>query len=365
MNVPISLSMFLLQSEWMPPESSQRAEGVIFAISIAILVVILVIFNVVRNRFKPRAGGYSPSSSGPRLFSSFSLHRLTGNLGLNRDQLKMLDFVLKSGGINDPERFLNSPSMLDRHFKRAYRLIERSSPNTEDLNERLSVLFSTRNIIESNIKDFAATSTRQIPEKVPAVLTIEKKNYPVQVISSRGDTLVVENPQKSAGVLLRPPRGSKASLAFFTKSNKGFSVETRILDMTDNAGVPVLELAHSGQLKKLSARRFRRRQTIIDTAFYFVYVDSQTNKSTVDRKRCAGKIMDISIGGCSVKTTTPASAGQRLKFEFTHNDNSTVAALGEVLRSTRTGIYLILHIKFLKIPRKSLNSINAMVYEYT
>ena len=365
MNVFARLSMFPLQSEWWLTQDNQNTEAQYFAISIGILVVILVILNMVKNKFRPKMSETSTASKGPRLFSSFTLHRLTGDLGLDRDQVKMLDFVMKSGGVTDPERFLNSPTLLDRYFKRAYRLIERSTSNNEDLNERLAILFSTRNIIESNVKDFSATSTRQIPEKIPSVITIDKVNYPVQVISSRGDTLIVENPKKSAGVLLHPPRGSRASLSFVTKSNKGFLVETRILDVTEDEGIPVLKLAHSGQLKKLSARRFRRRQTIIDTAFYYVFTDSRSKKSIVDKKRCAGKIMDISIGGCSVKTTIPVSSGQRIKLEFTHSDSSTIAALGEVLRSSRTGIYTVLHIKFLKVPRKSLNSINAMVYEYT
>ena len=367
MNI-LLLPIFPLQAvdntRWFLSESSQNTEAKLFAICIAILVVFLVILNIVKSKFRPKYGGSSAAVSGPRLFSGFTLHRLTSDLNLNREQIKMLDYIMKSGGVNDPERFLNSPSMLDRHFKRAYRLIERNAPNAEELNKRLSILFSTRNILEANVKDFSATSTRQIPEKVPAVITIDKVNYPVKVISSRGDKLVVENPHKSAGVLLRPSRGSKASITFFTKSNKGFAVETRILDMTESEGVPVMHLAHSGQIKKLSARRFHRRQIIIGTSFYLVHMDSRSKKMTVEPKRFSGKIMDISIGGCSIKTTMAAASGQKLKIEFIHNDESTIAALGEVLRTSRNGINTILNIRFLKIPRRSYNSINAMVYEY-
>jgi len=86
---------------------------------------------------------------------------------------------------------------------------------------------------------------------------------------------------------------------------------------------------------------------------------------TMDKRRFAGNIMDISIGGCSIKTAVPVNNGQKLKIEFTREDDSIVAALGEVLRTNRTGTDTILNIKFLKVPRKSLNSINAMVYEYT
>lgn len=367
MNVLMNFVMFPLQvnlSDLQMKNTTMNSSGTqLFAIGIGIVVIFLIILNAFRNKLQSRGGGRH-STAIPRQFSSFTLHRLTNELGLDRDQLKMLDYVMKSGGVSDPERFLKNPGLMDRHFKRTYRLIEKTSSNDEELNSRLSILFATRNVLDSSGKGESATSSRQIPEKVPAVLTVDKVNYPVQVISSRGDTLVVENPRRSAGAQLHVAQGSKASLAFFTKSSKGFSVETRVLGTADTPHGPVLQLAHSGQIKKLSSRKFRRRETIISTAYYIVQVDSATRKMTVDKRRFAGNILDISVGGCSIKTNTPANPGQKLKIEFTHSDNSVVAALGDVIRTSRAGMSTVMHIKFVKVPRKSLNSINAMVYEY-
>lgn len=364
----MNLSMYLLQfnvSDFqMKNNSMGSASTQLFAMGVGIVVILLVILNVFKSKFQSKSGGKHLAATGPRQFSAFSLHRITSELGLNRDQVKMLDYVMKSGGINDPERFLKNANVIDRCFKRAYRIIERTSENTDILNERLAILFSTRNIIDSNSKGAVTTSSKQIPEKVPAVLTVEKANYPVQVISSRGDMLVVENPKRASGGNIRIPQGSKATLAFYIKSSKGFSVETRVLGVADSPQGPVLQLAHSGQIKKLSSRRFRRKETIIATVFYLVHVDSSTKKMTVDNRKLTGSIMDISVGGCSIKTSVPVNKGQRLKIEFTHDDNSVVAALGEVLRINRSGMSTIIHIKFIKVPRKSLNSINAMVYEY-
>ena len=373
MNILMGLTMFPLQTV-RPEDFAFRKGGgadsnavIYFVIGVAIVVLVLVILNNVRNKSGPQTGGKRTSGSGggsPGIFSGFTLHRLTADMGLNRDQVKMLDYVMKSGGITDPERFLNNHSLLDKNFKRTYKLIERTSANEEELNDRLAVLFSTRNIIDANTHNVKATSSRQIPEKVPVVLTIDKVNYPVQVISTRGDALVVECPKRSAGSLLRPATGSKASLAFFSKSSKGYSIETRVLGTTDTVEGPALQLAHSAQLKRLTARHFPRRQVIIETGFFFVQIDSQTKKSIPDKRRCSGKIMDISAGGCSIKTNVPINTGQRVKVEFIHNDNSVIAALGEVLRTSHSGINTIMHIKFLKVPRRSLNKINAMVYEY-
>jgi len=346
-------------------KGSESAGAQYFAIGIGVIVIGLILLNVFKDKLQPKAGGKHIATTGPRRFSGFTLHRLTNDMGFTREQVKMLDYVLRSGGVNDPERVLNNPTLIDRHFKRTYRLIERTSSSQEELNERLSVLFAARNILEAHFQSNpTATSSRQIPEKTPAVLTIDKVNYPVKVLSSRGDTLIVENPQRSAGSRIHPASGSQASLALYTKSSKAFTIETRVLGSTETAEGPALKLAHSGKIKKLSARRFRRLQIIIETGFYLVFNDEKTKKMIVDKRRNVGKIMDISIGGCSIKTTASISQGQRIKVEFIHNDGSTVAALGEVLRNSRSGINSVIHIRFLKVPRRSSNSINAMVYEY-
>jgi hypothetical protein len=163
-------------------------------------------------------------------------------------------------------------------------------------------------------------------------------------------------------------RGSKVTLNFFTNNNNCFSVESRILGNTETAEGAVLQLVHSGQIKKLSKRRFRRRQTVISTSFFMVFVENagykKKEKLVLDKRRFSGNISDISIGGCSIRTTVSIDVGQKLKIEFTREDNSVIAALGEVLRVNRTGKNVIIHVKFIRIPRRSLNTINAVVYDY-
>jgi len=55
--------------------------------------------------------------------------------------------------------------------------------------------------------------------------------------------------------------------------------------------------------------------------------------------------------------------GAKFKIEYTQKDIS-VAALGQVLRTNRAGMNTTIHIKFLKVSQKSMNAINAFVYEY-
>ncbi|HCC36408.1 MAG TPA: PilZ domain-containing protein [Treponema sp.] len=341
----------------------------LFVIGVAALIIILVIVNAIKKRYNPPSlGGPRVAGSGHRHFSGFALHRQISNMGLDRDQVKMLDFVFKNDNVVDPRRSLLSPSLLDRHFFKAYRLIERTAGTDDEAQEKLSLLFSTRNILESFSSADSITSTRQIPENAAAVLGTEREKYPVKVLSSKGDHLVVECPHNVLGTAIQFPRGSKVTLSFFTKSSKGFAFESRILGTSESANMSVLQLVHSNQIKKLAQRRFRRRQTVIAAAFYFVRLEEserrkESPKMVVDKRRLSGNIMDISIGGCSIKTNVSIPSGTRLKIEASAA-GANIAVLGQVLRTNRTGMSTIMHIKFLRVPRRSLNIINALVYEY-
>jgi hypothetical protein len=345
--------------------------AIFFLAGIGIVVVLLLILNYLKNSNKVDAlNKTAVGDEGQRKFSVFTFRRIVANLGLDKEQTNMLEFVLRCDNVTDLVRSFESPMLLDKHFKKAFRLIERTSISHDEMNNRLSVLFATRNIIENKANSVSTTSTREIPESTAAVLAVGDVNYPTRVISSKGDSLIVENPLSSTGEPLDLQKGSLVAVSFFPEPNKGFAVDSRVLGTTETIdGHHVLQLVHSGQIKKLSKRRFRRRHTVITTAFYFVNMEDGKNKKdmlmTVDKRRFAGNIMDISIGGCSVKTSVPVNSGQKLKIEFTREDDSIIAALGEVLRTTRVGTDTIMNIKFLKVPRKSLNTINAMVYEYT
>ena len=373
MNAPVGFGMFPLQIEdfgW--GGEGLGAQAIFFAIGLLVVIAIFIVVGALINRGKMSAlnEGYVPAKRGRRGFSSFALHRITNDMGLDREKAKMLEFVLRNDNVTNLTKSLESPELMDRHFKRAYRHIERTSISEEELNNRLSVFFVTRNIIETYTYADAATisSTRQIQENTAAIIILSENdlNYPTRIISSQSDVLVVEHPSNNNGKPVTINKGSKITLAFFTKSSKGFSVTSRVIGSIETMNRHILKLAHSNKIKKLSSRRFRRRQMTISTSFFLVKVTQGNGRDRllVDKRKFSGSIMDISVGGCSVRTGAPIRPGQKLKIEFTQDDDFTVAALGEVLRTNRTGYNTIMHIKFLKIPRKSLNFINAMVYEY-
>jgi len=347
---------------WKDSSLSSPKELLPLIIIVAAIIIVLVIVNLS----KKRAGG-SGSGKGAfsGLFSGFALHRLAGNIGLDHDQIKMLDFVFKTDDVIDPERSLNTPALLDRHFRRAYRVIEQNSGSEAEVQNRLSLLFSTRNMLESS-SGGGISSTREIKDDTTIIITHNKDKYTLPVLSSKTDHLAIECPKNALGSLIKPPRGTRISALVFNKNNKGFAFDTSVIGYSGGSGHTAMLLAHSNQLKFLSKRRYRRKQVDVACFAYLVYVEGSGKKQrlVVDKRRMAGNIADISVGGCSLKSRTPINVGAKLKIEFQLGDIN-VAALGQVLRINRAGGATITHIKFLKVPRKSMNVINAFAYEYS
>jgi hypothetical protein len=342
-------------------------DAVYFGIGVGIFIIVLIIVN----RSKKRLGITNSEFSAPRpqRTSSSSVHKLSRSIGLDSSQAKMLSFVLKNDGVTDPERAIQSSTLLDRHFKRAYNAIGRISGSEDETQQKLSVLFATRNILEAATGGgMDINSTRVIPENTPAVLILGENNYPIRVISSRGAYLLVETPLNSMGEPVFVEPGTPITLSFFTKSSNGFSIVSKVNGTAKAPGEgQVLQITHSNAIKRLSQRRFRRRQTVLPVEFNLVRLEPGPRKGeqkmVVDKRKATGKILDISVGGCSIQTSSAISAGVRLKIDFTA-DKQHVVALGEVLRTNRNRTGTVMHIKFLKVPRKSLNIINALVFEY-
>jgi c-di-GMP-binding flagellar brake protein YcgR len=337
-----------------------------FLIVVAVIVTVLVIVNSRKGTpgKKGGSGGGGGGGGASGIFSGFTMRRIARNIGLNSEQTKMLDYVLRTDQVADIEKSINTPALLDRHFRRAYRIIEQTTGAEKETQYKLAVLFSTRNLLE-NSSTSSITSTHLIKEETALVINNGKERLNINLLSAKGDNLAVEVPKTVLGSQIKISKGTRLSVLFFNKSNKGFAFETRVTGYSTVANHPAMLLAHSNQIRFLSQRRFRRRQAVIACNLFLVYVEGSGKKQRliVDKRRVQGNIADISVGGCSIKTIAQVQVGARFKIEFNQGDMD-LAALGQVLRTNRTNMNTIIHVKFIKVSQKSMNAINAFVYEY-
>jgi c-di-GMP-binding flagellar brake protein YcgR len=336
--------------------------GIVLVVGLGGFLLFLLINGLIKSRKGARSA---------RRFSGFTMHKIATSYGLDKTQRKVLEEVFRDDAVSDPLEVMQSIPLLDKHFKRAYRRIENSTHDEALAQRQIALLFSTRNVIEAAQNTTAtATSSRQIPANMAAVLSAAKETYPVRVLNAKGDSVLVECPKNALGTPIKFPVGSRVSLSFFTKSSKGYAFDSKILGAQDSVKGPTLKLAHAVQIKSLVQRRFRRRQTSDPCVFFMVSVKEVKvgrkveRKMTIDNRRFTGTLMDISIGGCSMRTSANIQPGSRLKIEFEYHGTPTLAVLGQVLRINKGGRNTTVHIKFVKVPPRAQNSINALVFEY-
>jgi hypothetical protein len=360
--------MFLLQQPIRYFKDDNPIEATVLLIAVGVVVVLLIIFQIVRRVRNSYVAGKGKTIS-PRKFNFFTLRRIASAYGLNRDQARLLEYIFRNDAVSEPERVMSNPALLDRHFKKAYRIIEKNSDSEEDIQQRLVGLFSLRDKIES--VPTPESSPAQLSADTPAILALGKESYPVKVISSNSPQVVTEVPRNSLGTPMRINRGTKATLSFFTKSSKGFSIDGHVLAMVDTGSGPGLQIRHEGRIKALTQRKHRRKNITASCEFSLVFLEEtggkkkKTPKLIVNNRKYKGTVLDISTGGCSMKTSAPVQVGSRLKMTVDYSDSCLISVLGQVLRANRSGsIGTILHIKFLKVPRRAFNSIGALVFGY-
>jgi hypothetical protein len=353
--------------------------AIILGIGIAVILVSTLIINIIRHglkSFSPRSGGSKKTSSfvPPRQFSGLTLRAIARSYDLTKEQTKMLEYILTKDGVSRPREVLADIALIDKHFKRAYRSISKKSERMVDdteVQKELYRLFSTRSAIEAASASLRRTAIPEIGYGTEVVLSVDGKTYSLKVDTVRGEVIMVECPVNPLGQPLKFQRGTHADLNYFNNMNHGFLQQCRILDtVIAPRKPPILQLLTQGKPKTLFKRKSRRRQVNIPCEFWVVTITktgsgarAQTTM-TVGSRKFVGEILDISPGGCSIRTRGLLKPGLRLKISI-EDKNKNATVLGQVLRINRgSSITSFVHIKFIKASLKALNVVNAVVYRY-
>jgi hypothetical protein len=121
--------------------------------------------------------------------------------------------------------------------------------------------------------------------------------------------------------------------------------------------------------KHSTLRRYIRKEASISCNCSLVNeVDIKQNGKTVKKLVLThtvfqGTIINISAGGCAIKSSLKIKAGIKLKIDFTLG-KSKAAVLGEIIRINRDVAGSIFHIRFLQVLPKSFCVINAFIFDY-
>jgi hypothetical protein len=124
------------------------------------------------------------------------------------------------------------------------------------------------------------------------------------------------------------------------------------------------------EINNTTARSFFRKSLTVPYVAYKVIMKNTSGKSGRQKKLViqndaaySGTFVNVSQDGCEVSSVNNIRTGSLIKIDFKIG-NEPVTALGQILRSNKDGANWVYNIKFLKLSKKSLITLNIFVFNY-
>ncbi|MFP4363932.1 MAG: PilZ domain-containing protein [Spirochaetia bacterium] len=351
----------LLQTRLIP----QRDIG-----SILIFFAVIFLFSIIIFIGQKVTGKGSKNHSVK--FNQKNFRKTAKRIGLNRQQTNLLLKMVKLYDVKHPYHLLSNSGLFDSILKRVINNIEHSNVPSPQLEKRKNMLYQIKQILERHAQSRSKLkSTRQLHLGQHVILSPEGQG--------KFHTKIAQNSKKYLGLLCpthddnTPVRWKKNTLLkVFADQEQGigYLFTSKVLGYKSADGVATLAIKHSDTMKLIHKRKHRRKDLQVPAFFYPVSVQQVNTESgpqkraTVDSKNHKiGTLVDISAGGCGIRTLVPLKQGQLLKVVFEKDRNNPITAFGKVVKLHRMANQsFLMHVQFTKVSLESTNRINDFIY---
>ncbi|MBP7262856.1 MAG: PilZ domain-containing protein [Spirochaetia bacterium] len=352
----------LAQTYW---KQSNPEDSRIFLIVLGALVAVALVYSLIK---KLSSGTISSRVPG---FRSGTFRRKALDVGFSDAEADFLEHYARKLGVQNPQSVFGTRQQLDSFIKATFRYIDRHAETEESAEDLKGRLFAIREALSLRINSGAAIrSSRQLKARTPISLVTNKEaHYASLIVFNEPRALYVEPALDAFGVPIRFTRGSKLTVFFYAGNHVGYNFHTRSGGLVNLDGRQLLALSHNDSVKQLPSRRHQRREARLSGRFYLVHVHAARDRGKVvksvqvEKAAVPSIITDVSAGGLSMQTMSPANVGEFVKIEFDLGAG-TRWAYASVVRASRLRSGTSLHLKFVKIPRKTVNEILSYVYGF-
>lgn len=347
----------------------RESDPVTLIITIVVIVALGFLLYIV-SRVRGNTGG--TTASGAPQWSKRTFKKRAQSIGLPDRHISALLNLIKTYSVRNPYRLLNNNPQLDKLIRDGLDDIETRNDSEEKKEADKLVLFQTKQIIERNSqKRSSLRSTRQLKINQPLILsTSSASRYQSRVIANMKDSLQVEPPVVNRDRIIQWKRWTPLNVFMQKDNNSTFSFTTKVMGYKSTRGNNVLLLQHSDDIKQSQKRRFRRKQ--LDKPAYFTRVNiiqegrgrKSKKRAVIDEQsRALGTILDISSGGCSIRSRKTLREGSLTRIEFETDVKERIVAFGKIIKVTRNrSLGSIMHVMFTRVSRQNLNKINYFIY---
>lgn len=294
--------------------------------------------------------------------------------GLDRREISLLQQVASQAN-SAPVRLLQSAGALDSALKRTFSSLENDPHPGVDKEARKLQLYRLKQKLERSGSGGTGNygSTKQITLGQQVTVQDEEGNrYQSKINGNLQKNLSLTVPVDARGNQVRWKKWTKLKIYFWKANGQGYSFQSKVLGYNVLRGVSSLFIQHSGSVNREQQRRYRRKEMNRPAYFYPVKVITAGSgkniqkKAIVEHKKATlATVIDISAGGCSMKSNYPLGKGELVKIEFDTRKGNQVTAYGKVRGMAKSRpIGGVMHIQFTRLSRSNLNRINSYIYEF-
>ena len=239
--------------------------------------------------------------------------------GFTIKDLEQLRKLVSSCNIKDPVGIFKSQKQFEtiiRSMVNTVRLSgERSDPTVQFF---LSKLFDYFKKIEMDASENKTriSNSRQISEgQVLRVLVAGTGVYKSEVVKNFGNYLTIARPVGSKNAASMQWNGLRVSIYFWREDDAGYVFDSEVIDEVFSKGISSLKIEHTDALFRTQKRKSLRVR-FCKPAFVYLVNDSDNPHRLEKSAGLRGMLEDISDTGCSFKVHGQATAGLRLKVQF-------------------------------------------------
>lgn len=309
---------------------------------------------------------------GPRELDKKEFNQVISIYQLTKDQAAIFAKLCKTYNIIHALRLVENKKTLTELFDRALEQLNVVTPSNREIEQKKTLIFTMREAIENKrlaLRNSISTTRSLQNDQSLTFIVKSGEHYPLKIIDNSNDGLVCPIPRDSFGNELRLPLWSKIQCIFSSRTGQAYHFPSRILRFESGLNETKMLLSHSNNIKAMPNRNHDRKAFETACQFCQVTVANVVNGKHTEHKfyplpRISnGVMLDISVGGCSIKTSNPLGKDEYLQITCTLENKTEEKIIGKVKRvfspdSTST----VMNIQFAKMSRTTMNRIFSYIY---
>ena len=355
-------------------KSSSGTENWVTLVVIIGVVLLIVLAARAAGGSSRSSGGSGSGSSKPKKFNRRSFIRKASAFGLTKVQCNTLANLVIKYKMKNPYMVFTHGNQLDSLLRKSISEIE-SQVSSDQVKEAQKVtIFRIKQTIERNSgKGKAFSSTSTIPNGQSITISVESGGrYQSKINTNLKNYISATLPVNESGSQVRWKKWTPVQVFFWKRNGQGFTFDSKVTGYSTIRGVPSVLLQHSNRVKQAQQRKYRRKE-LSRPAYFFpvkvipVGVGKKAKKRAIveSDKGALGTLIDISAGGCAIKSTKPVPKAGLIKLQFETGEGHSIWCFGKVINIQKDyPMGGIMHIVFTRVTHKNLNSINSFVYDY-